>query len=115
MSGASLPAPPVARRCAAAHQRLRKEQELVVEARQPAYPRTDGPYRPVLAGLAAEAPSQPNQAAAHAKGDADMPSQAMQDVIDALRDRQKASASQARGSLTKQSIDSGERQSSDAF
>jgi hypothetical protein len=32
--------------------------------------------------------------AAHAKGDADMPSQAMQDVIDALRDRQKASASQ---------------------
>jgi epsilon-lactone hydrolase len=33
--------------------------------------------------------------AAHAKGDADMPSQAMQDVIDVLRDRQKASASQA--------------------
>jgi hypothetical protein len=33
--------------------------------------------------------------AARAKGDADMPSQAMQDVIDALRDRQKANASQA--------------------
>src|ERR1700683_4227320 len=33
--------------------------------------------------------------AAHARGDANVPSQAMQDVIDALRDRQKASASQA--------------------
>jgi len=33
--------------------------------------------------------------AAHAKGDADMPSRAMRDSIDALRDRQKASASQA--------------------
>jgi epsilon-lactone hydrolase len=32
--------------------------------------------------------------AAHAKGDADMPSQAMQDSIDALRDGQKARASQ---------------------
>jgi hypothetical protein len=31
---------------------------------------------------------------AQAKGDADMPSQAMQDSIDALRDRRKASASQ---------------------
>jgi hypothetical protein len=30
-----------------------------------------------------------------ARGDADMPSQAMQDLIDALRDRQKASAGQA--------------------
>ena len=28
------------------------------------------------------------------RGDADMPSQAMQDVIDAFRDQQKASASQ---------------------
>jgi hypothetical protein len=33
--------------------------------------------------------------AAQAKGDADMPSQAMQDVIDAFRDHRKASASQA--------------------
>src|SRR5277367_2594213 len=33
--------------------------------------------------------------APQAKGDADMPSQAMQDSIDALRDRRKASASQA--------------------
>src|SRR5205814_6649641 len=34
-------------------------------------------------------------AATRSLGDADMPSQAMQDVIDALRDQQKASASQA--------------------
>jgi len=54
--------PSLARWRAAAHQRLRKERELVVEARQAAYPRTDGPYRPVLAGPAAEAPSLPNQA-----------------------------------------------------
>src|SRR5271169_466162 len=33
--------------------------------------------------------------AAHANADADMPSQAMQDLIDAFRDRQEASASQA--------------------
>jgi hypothetical protein len=33
--------------------------------------------------------------AALAKGDADMPSQAMQDLIDAFRDRQQASAGQA--------------------
>jgi epsilon-lactone hydrolase len=33
--------------------------------------------------------------AAHAKGDADMPSQAMQDAIDTMRDRRKASAGQA--------------------
>ena len=34
-----------------------------------------------------------------AEGDADVPSQAMQDAIDALRDRQKAGAGQAPATL----------------
>jgi hypothetical protein len=37
--------------------------------------------------------------AAHAKGDADMPSQAMQDLIDAFRDQQRAGASRAAPAL----------------
>jgi len=51
-----------------------------------------GPYW--LARPPKRHPRQIRQAA-HAKVDADMSSQALQDVIDALRDRQKASVSQA--------------------
>jgi hypothetical protein len=55
----------------------------------------------ILAGLPKRHPRRIRRAA-HAKGDADMPSQAMQDVIDAFRDRQKASAGQPTPTLAPQ-------------